>query len=126
MENGESEKETNEPLNTGKEGEKESKKEFESHPRSMKFAPRGRMLFKERTGQGNSKNTVERGRMEFPTPPPKSPEKDANPLEKTASTQTNTSNQKAPKEQWRVSRGRMEFKKRTGQGSRTNNKCSIS
>ncbi|XP_066026603.1 uncharacterized protein [Pocillopora verrucosa] len=138
MENGESEKETNEPLNTGKEGEKESKKEFESHPRSMKFAPRGRMLFKERTGQGNSKNNsnegiasispkaVERGRMEFPTPPPKSPEKDANPLEKTASTQTNTSNQKAPKEQWRVSRGRMEFKKRTGQGSRTNNKCSIS
>lgn len=110
MENGESEKETNEPLNTGKEGEKESKKEFESHPRSMKFAPRGRMLFKERTGQGNSKNNSNegiasispkavRGRVEFPTSPPKSPEKDANPLEKTASTQTNTSNQKAPKEQ---------------------------
>ena len=37
MENGGSEKETNEPLNTGKEGEEESKKKFESHPRLMKF-----------------------------------------------------------------------------------------
>lgn len=119
MENGGSEKETNEPLNTGKEGEEESKKKFESHPRLMKFDSNEGIA-------SISPKAVERGRMEFPTPPPKSPEKDANPLEKTASTQTNTSNQKAPKEQWRVSRGRMEFKKRTGQGSRTNNKCSIS
>ena len=37
MENGGGEKETNEPLNTGKEGEEESKKKFESHPRLMKF-----------------------------------------------------------------------------------------
>lgn len=106
MENGGSEKETNEPLNTGKEGKEERKKEFESHPRSMKFASRGRMLFKERTGQGNSKNNSNegiasispravRGRMEFPTSPPKSPEKDANPLEKTTSTQTNKSSEGA-------------------------------